>query len=822
MSVRFRIRQFAALWAIAASAAVASPGSSTGGKLLPEVTVTARRMTEDARYIPVAVDVVDASRLSPGAVGNLQSLALAVPGLSYESFWGGMSGGSPILRGQAPPAAGGDHVGVFVDDIYQAGLALIDVMPLDLERIEVVRGPQNTLFGRGSFAGAIQYVPRAPTSMPGGSWHGAIGTRGLAALDGAWSQALGPGSWRIRLAAGHREARGSQDSLSGESLGDSRQDGVTMTIASNPERAPDWPLRLTARYQQGRFSHPAVSTIAAPDYNCGARNSASGLWSYYCGDAPIERRYDLSAGIPLSRQQSGQAALHMDHAFGNTRMRAVFGYYGAFGSFFRDFDASSQGFPLGVCTVGFNCPPIGPITTISRIASPNVVSRIDQHSRQWSAELRFTSDAAAGRKRPRWMAGASIWSTHQVDTGAFGVDREGLEPTERLTALDADNPLRAGPVSTLNAAVVDDSRTAQAIQNRTVMRRRGAALFGMLEQALGTASNLRLELRGEIERQQIDSRIAAFRFDTAIDPPPIEFGVWTPRLSFDRRFGNSWYAYASLARGARSGGINTAPGLEPRERHYAPETNWTRELGLRYAGRGPLASWNAVLYVIDWQDTQIAGVASTPGVTSLVMHNTAGIRTRGLEIDASFRLGPRLIGRIAYDFTAPRFVAGSDDAGSRAFCGLTQRPPASNLCNYGPPRTPGNGTIALVPYLDGRYAARTPRQSGTAALSVLPLPVSATWSLGGSVGLAFKQSMYERPIDGVRYGERALLDAEVSLMRGDWRISLWGSNLTDRRYIQAIAGRGGNFYPLMSRPLDALYGEGRRIGLSIGYSREGP
>src|SRR4029079_11434279 len=83
----------------------------------------------------------------------------------FESLWGG-SGSAPVLRGLSQPSTAGDNVGVFVDDVYQSNRSALDVEMLDFDRVEIIRGPQNTLFGRSTFAGAIRYVSAPPTADP--------------------------------------------------------------------------------------------------------------------------------------------------------------------------------------------------------------------------------------------------------------------------------------------------------------------------------------------------------------------------------------------------------------------------------------------------------------------------------------------------------------------------------------------------------------------------------------------------------------------------------------------------------------------------------
>src|SRR5690349_1488489 len=109
--------------------------TATAQDALPEVLITARRVPEDAAQVPLSVDVVTAQDLGPGGLQGMDDLAIHLPGLNFESLWGGTSS-TPILRGLSQPSTAGDNVGVFVDDLYQAGRSTLDIEMLDFERVE--------------------------------------------------------------------------------------------------------------------------------------------------------------------------------------------------------------------------------------------------------------------------------------------------------------------------------------------------------------------------------------------------------------------------------------------------------------------------------------------------------------------------------------------------------------------------------------------------------------------------------------------------------------------------------------------------------------
>jgi iron complex outermembrane receptor protein len=783
---------------------------------LDEVMVTARRIEENVARVPLAVDVTATSSMGPGAVQDMGSLSLAHPGLAFESLWGG-SLAAPLLRGLSQPSAAGDNVGVFVDEVYQAGRSSIDIDLLDLERIEVIRGPQNTLHGRSSFAGAIHYVSARPTSTPTGQLQVDAGSDQHRGARAIWSQRLADSRWLMRVAAGLRSGHGTWRSVEGESLGDYQRGSAVLSLSREPAGPGADQLVFNARHNQGRFGHPASVALEAADFNCGARGSGPGYWSYYCGHVGAATRPSLTPGLPDSQARATQASLRYSHAAGGLRLHSLSSYYRAASRSYRDFDGSSAGFWSGVCTAASNCAAPASVM-VTRFAWPNVVSAPARDVAEWSQELRLESDP---ERETKWMLGLAGARTSSRDRSRFGADRGSLLPSERLTFILAANPTRVGPLSQFNAALVADSRLEQVLQSLTLSQQRSLAAFGALQWPLFDGARVRVELRAERESLHVDPRHGAFQPDNTADPAPVHFTSVTPRFSIDLARGEHWYGYVSLARGARSGGINNTPGLDAAERKFEPEYNWTTEMAAHYRSDALLRQAKVTLYRTDWRNAQITGLATTPGVGTLITTNTAGILSQGIEASARLQRGSVAM-EMAFSIADASFRDGSDDAGSRAFCGLTAPAFSSDFCASGPPRSGATGTLSLVPYLDGNQTARAPRTSWNLTLLMQPIRLAGSWQLAAQASTAFQDDVFERPINGMRYGERTLISARATLSHQRWRIQLWGDNLTDARYVRAASSRGGAFYPSLPRPSDLLYAEGRRYGVTVGLDLTPP
>lgn len=800
-------------WAAGAVIAMATPVAADD---LQEIVVTARKRTEVLTTVPLSVSVHDAGDISRSSLEGLQTLAQVEPGLYFESLWGG-GNAAPVLRGQSQPSTAGDNVGVFVDGVYQASRNTIDVELLDFERIEVVRGPQSTLYGRSSFAGAINYISARPTPSLTTGAALETGNGDYAALRGWLSGPLGS-HWRGRLAASRRYLGGLDENGAAptERLGGYGRDALAFTVDHADQAGDAWQARASLRWQKSRQDHPAAIAVTGSSYNCGARDSVSGLWSYFCGELPASASSRISPDIPSSRNESLQALLALEFDLGFARLSSDTSYFVANGAIFRDFDGSSEGDRFGVCTIGVNClVPGGGIRLVQRLADVNLVSQQTADVRELTQEFRLRGGVGG---RIDWLLGMLYAHTRDESATLFGADRGDLRAGEQLTALLPASPLVVGPVSQVNRFLVDDVLQRRVPQGLSITRTATRSIFAALDYRVRENWALRAEIRYNQQRESVNSLLANGVVSFGRSIPAQEFSDIAPRVSLQWH-PNEWvFTYVSMAKGSRAGGVNRIPGLIPQEQFFKPETNWTTEFGWRLRDSGRRWNLSGAIFHVDWRDTQIPGFSNTPGVANLITTNTAGLETRGLEGSVDWRVGNSLSLRAVMSYVEPRFVAGSDDPSGRAFCGLTATNSLSSFCTVGPARSVGAAN-QLVPWLDGNFPGRTPE---------LGWNISADASLGllrnGAkswlrADLGYQGNVFERPNNGAVYGERRLINMRFGVTKEKTSVELWVRNLTDERYIRAAASRGAVFFPTQPRPLDLIYGAPRQYGLTLSVER---
>jgi iron complex outermembrane recepter protein len=149
--------------------APAKPSSGSGAQL-QEVVVTARRQSENLQTTPISVTAVSAQSLDKLNITSIDKISQLVPNLSIVQGSGGIGGNTAFIRGiggEEPLLTVDSGVGQYLDGVYLGRIAANNLDLVDVQRVEVLRGPQGTLFGRNTTGGAVNVVTRQPSDTFG-------------------------------------------------------------------------------------------------------------------------------------------------------------------------------------------------------------------------------------------------------------------------------------------------------------------------------------------------------------------------------------------------------------------------------------------------------------------------------------------------------------------------------------------------------------------------------------------------------------------------------------------------------------------------------
>ncbi|NWG45306.1 MAG: TonB-dependent receptor [Alphaproteobacteria bacterium] len=261
MTARVRTGRGVLLCGVAAAACLLEAGAAMA---TDEIVVTARRRAETLQSVPIAVSSFEEERLNDLQASSIDGLSAFVPNLNLVQGRGSASSANIFIRGIGQPdalATFDPGAGVYVDDVYISRIrgALFDIV--DLERMEVLRGPQGTLYGKNSIAGAIKLISRKPDDTFRLATDVTVGEYERVDLRGSVSGPL----VTEKLAAGLTLFTANRngfvtDPLTGDEYNDKETVGGRLLLRATP--SPDLEILFSV---DGTEEHPSITIGRAED-----------------------------------------------------------------------------------------------------------------------------------------------------------------------------------------------------------------------------------------------------------------------------------------------------------------------------------------------------------------------------------------------------------------------------------------------------------------------------------------------------------------------------------------------------------------------------
>jgi iron complex outermembrane receptor protein len=297
----------------AAAANAAQPAAATEE---PDIVVTARRRAENLLDVPIAVTAYTGAALERQGALDITALSDTTPNVTFETSRGTNTTLTAFIRGvgQQDPVAGFEAgVGLYLDDVYlnRPQAAVLEIY--DVERVEVLRGPQGTLYGRNTIGGAIKYVTRRLPDHVALSATARLGTYDQADLILSASTPLAPGL-KIGGSLARLSHGGFGDNLNIKGLSNYNQDiwAARGTIEMDP--TPDVSIRFTGDYTKD---------------NSNPRNGHRLIPGLLSGAPLLARVYDTQAGLNTPKQDitAYGGAMHAEFRLGsNLTLKDILGY----------------------------------------------------------------------------------------------------------------------------------------------------------------------------------------------------------------------------------------------------------------------------------------------------------------------------------------------------------------------------------------------------------------------------------------------------------------------------------------------------------------
>ena len=228
---------------------------------IEEIVVTARKKAENLQDIPVQVDVIGSEKIERAGITSLEDVAKMSASMVFDNGFS-QQDTRITLRGLSP-VRGRQNVAVLQDGVdlssenltIAGGTALINSRLFDLERVEIVKGPQSALYGRSAFAGAINYVTKKPTQENQSSVSATVASEAEMDLRGSWSGGISDNTAvGVNFATWSRD--GYHDNLvTGQPVGG--EEGVAGSITFNYEPTDDFSLVTRMEYTDDDYEPAA-------------------------------------------------------------------------------------------------------------------------------------------------------------------------------------------------------------------------------------------------------------------------------------------------------------------------------------------------------------------------------------------------------------------------------------------------------------------------------------------------------------------------------------------------------------------------------------
>jgi iron complex outermembrane receptor protein len=678
----------------AAALAAADPQSPSGIVITDTqdetVVVTARRREEQVQDVPIAVAAVSGTSLQQTGSNNVAKLQQLVP--SFQFYSTNPRNSAANIRGLGAPFGLTNDgieqgVGVYVDQVYNSRVAATTFDFVDVERVEILRGPQGTLYGKNTTAGAVNITTRPPSFTPEGRVELSFGNLDYVQAKGSVSGPLVDDKVAVRLAASATQRRGTifnvatdrwvneQDNLGFRgSLLWNATDALHLTLSGDYSRQnPECCAQIFVRV--GRTQRPLNrqydALAAAFGYEPPSRNA-------------FDRLTDLDTPLD-ARQELGGVSLRAEWELGPGTLTSVSAWR------FWNWGPSNDRDFTGL-----------PVTTVS--ANPS-------KQNQYSQEFRYSVEGT----HLDYTIGLFAYHQKQQTTGA----QEQGPAASRWTLNPGNVPVGSSGCATpttnaCNPAVLDGLRS----ENDILLKSTSIALFGQLAWHVTDRLTLQPGLRVNYDKKS-GSYVATVTNSAGVaivcNPVPASSVVrdqcatlapqsYAPRFSdwnvsgdftVSYKAADDVLAYATYAKSYKSGGINLS-GL-PLDANNLPVLSVTTvkpedvdhvELGLKTQLLDRRMTFNLAGF---WTEIRNYQALVNSGAISTVrgyLANAQKVRVRGIEADLSWRASDRFNLYANGAFTDHKYVK---------FTGAPCPPELSGGGTGTPiaaPGTPGNSPVS--------------------------------------------------------------------------------------------------------------------------------
>ncbi|MBS0364617.1 MAG: TonB-dependent receptor [Proteobacteria bacterium] len=743
---------------------------------LQEVVVTARKRTENLQDVPISVDVFTSRDMKNLAITGFDDYAQKVPSISFISTGPGtqvfvMRGASD---GSNPNYGNTSMTGFFVDDMSMSDSASQpDLHLYDIERIEVLNGPQGTTYGAGSMAGAIRYITNKPDlhSFSAGvdfnagqiqsaqqNWtyegfinipliDGVLGLRASAFSDshgGFINNALTTRTW-VNGAVSDNSPWARRDY--------NRENVVGGRIALKAALGEKWDAVLTFGYQ---------------------RQHTLGAWDE---DPALPARTVTRFGPESESFETRMLDLHVDGDVGIGDLVFASTYWAQPRRQWNEYSQYMENY-AGGSREGFAClnDPTYGTGPFSGCLPPLQFYLYTTHTERWSDELRLSSKPGG---RFHWLAGLYWEKTRD----------NGLGNTYYMPGLQ------------YNGAAFQSYLNYYGLTQATLPAGEWYSYIERTDYLQTTEfANISFDLT---DRLNVEGGIVHFHSRSKYYTPYVQFAYYTSspsivtsgsskvngKLGVNYKITDRIMAYANWGQGFRDGGSNAGSPQSCYDRGvpltYTPDTLNNYELGLKTRWLNGRLVWNSALYDMEWKKLQTLIYNPAVCPSSSYNINVGNARAYGAETNIDFQVDPNWTLQASLSYTDSRIISGIN----------------SDYQGYVGERLP------FAPYFSWSWNARYEHPVGDALHAYFQFDMAHKGDMWNGLNPIDKNNGLPR----ILQPSYTIANVRIGLNPGGerWLAELYVTNLTDKNAI--VYSNSGNF------DLRETTNEPRTYGLRLSY-----
>ena len=718
-------------------------------QVIEEVLVTAERRSQSIQDVPLSVAAIGGDDVTVGKISDLNDIAFKVPGVTFNEF----NVGEPRLyiRGignSSDSAASDQAVGVFLDEVYIGRTGGVGFDLFDLERIEILRGPQGTLYGKNTNGGAVNIVTSKPSQEPEYRLSASAGNYGMTNFKGLANAGITDTiAGKLVMQYQQRDGYGKNVITDDEiaTLGDfSASRLIKKSIgAANADDELDDAEKRSIRGQLLFDINDSMSLLLGADYSKDETNGTcrhlqnldeaiQGLglfWQLGMSDRYMKDDRNCSSQFNTDQEREikgGLARFELEMDW------ASFVSITAYRESEYDFIDDLTGIPL--LDLNAQTPPGVPLPPLPGVWTPpeNVIDAVDENADQWSQEFRLTG------------------TTGPVDwvTGAFYMEENVDRKEEYYTQYNTLLQLGLGLPGIGNVLFTQDNETTSM------------ALYGQADWHINDQWTLTYGLRWSDDEKDI-TQGALDLLDTNPSGVPLlapPFSVkandsWdelTNKVSVNYTPSEDLMLYMTYSEGFKSGAFPSQTSTpEDAAKAADPEQVTNYEAGMKSTWWDNRIQFNVSYYFMDYDDLQVFELNDR----LLLVLSNAQAESQGVDLDFNVLLLENLMVSTSYNYSDATYTDYITPTGS----------------DY------SDNDLVFAP--ENAFSLNVDYRYDLDSAGALDFNVSYNW----------KDDYYTSPSNAekTRQDDLAMIGASASWTSPDesWVFTVWGKNLDDEQQI---------------------------------------